>query len=165
MLNNVVVNVLSREHGGKVIEAFKSLGVDTRTLSGAVNVQERGIHTYYGIVDSYFDNYSFGEVNKKNINILTLEELLNYNKQFPREMYVWNYYNKEEKKKRIVLCKLPKGKEFSYLCVTDSSRKNFEQGEDYCTVAYKNAEDIVVEEMTLAQVCKALGKEIKIVKE
>lgn len=99
--------------------------------------------------------------------ILTIDQLLDFqeeDKTFPRWMMVGNNEN-EIDNKRIVLCKLPDGAAQPYIVVIGANVENYKNGHTYKTATYKYAKEIDEPvEMTLEQVCKELGREIKIIK-
>lgn len=158
-MKNQVIEVLNKEHGKKVIEYWKSRGVDTLKKTGSCNKRQGGGYRFYGVIKGVFYNYNENSVREHGAEIITLPE----EKTFPREMLVSN--NGDNYFQRIVLTKLPGGKIRSYLTVENVSTERFNKGEDYGVILYKYAKEISeVEEMTLEQVCEELGREIKIVK-
>ena len=86
-MKNQVIEVIDREHGMKVIEYWKSKGVDTKDMNGS-NTREKGIPTrYYGIINGYFHCYSIDYVKEANAEIIELPKEEN---SFPRVMLVSN---------------------------------------------------------------------------
>jgi hypothetical protein len=73
-MENTVIKVLTKEHGKKVIEWWKSQGVDTEGYYGNVNEETGGTAIYYGVIDRGFDNYAAYEVSKANAKIIELPE-------------------------------------------------------------------------------------------
>ena len=67
-MKNGVILCTSVEQGAKIIEYFKSLGVDTYGYSG------RDVGLYYGVKDGRFDQFSWNYVSANNIPILTLPD-------------------------------------------------------------------------------------------
>lgn len=88
-MRNQVIEVLNREHGKKVIEYWKSKGVDTKDMDGS-NTREKGIaFRYYGVIDEYFYCYSIESVKNVNAEIIELPtELPKEESSFPRVMLV-----------------------------------------------------------------------------
>lgn len=88
-MKNQVIEVLNREHGKKVIEYWKSRGVDTKDMDGS-NTREKGIPTrYYGIINERFLCYSIKEVRSLNAEIIELPtESPEEDKIFPKVMLV-----------------------------------------------------------------------------
>lgn len=83
-MKNKVIEVLDLEHGKRVIEYWKSQGVDTEGLDGG-NTKERGSKVrYYGVINGYFCCYSIDSVKDANAEIIELPE----EKTFPRVMLV-----------------------------------------------------------------------------
>lgn len=75
-LDNTVIKVLNEEHGKKVIEWWKSQGVDTMSYSGSINLVDNGEKgcIYYGLIDGRFENYSEGYVEMYNVKIIELPQ-------------------------------------------------------------------------------------------
>src|SRR5690554_1574262 len=74
MINNTVIEVLDREHGKRVIEFFKSKGVDTLGYCGTSTKQDDRWDRFYGVIDELFGSYSHSEVIKSGADIITLPE-------------------------------------------------------------------------------------------
>lgn len=138
--DNTCIKVLSKEHGAKVIEFWKSVGVNTMFLDGD------HVYYYYGIFDGNF-NYWSDELHLKNKRILTLEEAIairdsaravyvwnrdSETKSFPREMYVWDCNSNNSEKEVIV-----------YIC-SDEELKKYNRTKRYIglTLNYENAMEI-----------------------
>lgn len=79
-LNNTVIKVLNEEHGKKVIEWWKSQGVDTTDFKGAITLDYHGEHCciYYGVIDNYFNNYPVSAVQSKGAKIIKLPQQKDY---------------------------------------------------------------------------------------
>ena len=80
MKDNFVIEVLDEEHGKEVIKYFKSLGIDTRDLSGSCTKKDNNAGRYYGLHSGYFDNFSISTVNTHRLTIIELpkkEEMIN----------------------------------------------------------------------------------------
>ena len=106
--NNTVIRIENEVHGAKVIEFWKSVGVDTMGWIG------NGVDfPYYGIFNGSFDN----TVDSYDCRVLTLEEAIAIRdsakdvyvwnrdpepKTFPRDMYVWNNDSSKVIKKNVV---------------------------------------------------------------
>ena len=98
-MKNQVIEVLDREHGRKVIEYWKSKGVDTCGLLGIRNKKDGDSCRYYGVIDNDFHCYSEREVAANNSEIIELPE----ENSFPRVMLVSDDGNSWNK--RVVLMK------------------------------------------------------------
>ena len=85
-MKNQVIEVLDREHGRKVIEYWKSKGVDTSVMMGVRTKKGRDLCRYYGVIDNCFDVYSEREAAENNAEIIELPE----ENSFPRVMLVSN---------------------------------------------------------------------------
>ena len=83
-MKNQVIEVLDKEHGRKVIEYWKSKGVDTCGLLGIRNKKDGDSFRYYGVIDNDFHCYSEIEVAANNAEIIELPE----ENTFPRAMLV-----------------------------------------------------------------------------
>ena len=84
-MKNQVIEVLDKEHGKKVIEYWKSKGVDTSGMLGIGTKKDGYLWHYYGVIGDKFDNYSIEYVHKYNAEIIELPE---EEKSFPRVMLV-----------------------------------------------------------------------------
>jgi hypothetical protein len=97
-MNNTVIEVLDAEHGRKVIEWWKSQGVDTGDCQGTGRIWR-----YYGVIDGHFNSYSLSEVSNPKIKVISLpEKPNNYYQQIPRSVLGELYNNalpKSEMKK------------------------------------------------------------------
>ncbi len=83
-MKNQVIEVLDREHGRKVIEYWKSKGINTSVLMGIRTKKAGSIFRYYGVIDGCFDCYSERQAAKNNAEIIELPE----ENSFPRVMLV-----------------------------------------------------------------------------
>jgi hypothetical protein len=100
-MKNQVIEVLNEEHGKKVIEYWKSKGVDTKGLVGDCTKESflGSELRFYGVIDGEFNNYTEENASYFNAEIIELPE----EKPFPRVMLVsddgdaWN--------KRVVFMK------------------------------------------------------------
>ena len=71
-MNNVVIKAVNKEDGPKIIEYFKSKGVDTGEFEG--NCYEENLNTciYYGVIGGSFQNHSLRQVEEHNATIIEL---------------------------------------------------------------------------------------------
>ena len=83
-MKNQVIEVLDREHGRKVIEYWKSKGVDTCDMLGIATKKAGDLCRYYGVIDNCFDTYSERQAAENGAEIIELPE----EKTFPRVMLV-----------------------------------------------------------------------------
>jgi len=85
-MKNQVIKVLNKEHGKKVIEYWKTLGINTYFYEGDVSIEKNGNsgRIYYGIIEGCFSNYSKDDIDLFNAEIIQLPE----EKTFPRVMLV-----------------------------------------------------------------------------
>ena len=84
-MKNQVIEVLNKEHGKKVIEYWKSKGVNTIGMCGDTTKEDDEECRYYGVIRCSFDCYSIEDVHKYNAEIIELPE---EEKPFPRVMLV-----------------------------------------------------------------------------
>ena len=88
-MKNQVIEVLNREHGKKVIEYWKSIGVDTLGMSGSQTKKGDYLWRYYGIIDGHFSVYSERQAAENGAEIIELPtESPKEEKTFPRVMLV-----------------------------------------------------------------------------
>ena len=71
-MENKVIEALDREHGRKVIEYWKSKGVDTRELEGSQTKAYNSTFRFYGVINGRFDNYPKKSVVLYNAEIIKL---------------------------------------------------------------------------------------------
>ena len=71
-MKNSVIEVLNEEHGRKVIEYWKSKGVDTRELEGSQTKSHNSTFRFYGVINGRFDNYPKKSVVLCNAEIIEL---------------------------------------------------------------------------------------------
>ena len=83
-MKNKVIEVIDREHGRKVIDYWKSKGVNTSVLMGVRTKKGRDLCRYYGVIDGCFDCYSERQAAENGAEIIKLPE----DKPFPRVMLV-----------------------------------------------------------------------------
>ena len=86
-MKNQVIEVLNIEHGKRVIEYWKSIGVDTLGKSGSQTKKGDYLWRYYGVIDNCFDVYSERQAAENNAEIIELPKEEN---SFPRLMLVSN---------------------------------------------------------------------------
>ncbi len=92
------------------------------------------------------------------------QERIELNKTLPKRMNVWDD-NSIYECERIVLLILPGKTNYPVIVVNRVDEFDFKNGMQYSTSNYKYCKEISqVQEMTLEQVCKELGREIKIIK-
>jgi hypothetical protein len=96
--------------------------------------------------------------------MMSEQERIELNKTLPKRMNVWDD-NSIYECERIVLLILPGKTNYPVIVVNKVDEFDFKNGMQYSTSNYKHCKEIPqVEEMTLEQVCKELGREIKIIK-
>ena len=85
-MKNQVIEVLDRAHGRKVIEYWKSKGVDTRGMCGLFTKENGESARYYGVINDTFDCYSISFVRKHKAEIIELP--IENSRPFPKLMLV-----------------------------------------------------------------------------
>ena len=85
-MKNQVIEVLDRAHGRKVIEYWKSKGVDTRGMCGSFTKEDGESSRYYGVINDMFDCYSISFVRKHKAEIIELP--IENSRPFPKLMIV-----------------------------------------------------------------------------
>ena len=132
-MKNQVIEVLNKEHGKKVIEYWKSRGVDTKGLVGDCT-KESYLNSelrFYGVIDGEFNNYTEENASYCNAEIIELPE----EKTYPRVMMVSD--DGKTWLRRVVLMK----KCGRYLAW--NSAETFEEAENQVnSVAWRFAKDI-----------------------
>ena len=96
-MKNQVIEVLNKEHGKKVIEFWKSKGVDTGDVNGSCNKADNDRFRYYGLINNCFSEYSIEYCESFNAEIIELPE----EKTYPKVMIVSE--DVEKWHKRVVL--------------------------------------------------------------
>ena len=71
-MKNQVIEVLDRAHGSKVIEYWKSQGVDTLLMEGFNTKSHNTKNRYYGIINDTFGCFSIEIVKDTNTEIIEL---------------------------------------------------------------------------------------------
>lgn len=90
-MKNQVIEVLDREHWKKVLEYWKSKGIDTSRMLGISTKKGGYLCRYYGVIDGCFDCYSEREAAENNAEIIQLPpEPQKEEETFPRVMLVSN---------------------------------------------------------------------------
>ena len=89
-MKNEVIEVLNKEHGRKVIEYWKSKGVDVRGFSGNQTREDDSEFRFYGFINGEFNNYRRKSVylHKAKIIELPIESPKEEEEPFPRVMLV-----------------------------------------------------------------------------
>lgn len=88
-MKNQVIEARDREHWKKVLEYWKSKGIDTSGMLGISTKKGGYLCRYYGVIDGCFDCYSEREVAENNAEIIELPpEPQKEEETFPRVMLV-----------------------------------------------------------------------------
>ena len=86
-MKNQVIEALDRAHGKKVIEYWKSIGVDTMGMCGSFTKEDGEEERYYGVIQNDFGCYTIKFVRKYNAKIIELP-IENSSRPFPKPMIV-----------------------------------------------------------------------------
>lgn len=84
-MKNQVIEALNEEHGKRVVDYWKSKGIDTSDMLGIRTKKGGDLCRYYGVIDGCFDCYSERQAAENNAEII---ELPKEEKPFPRVMLV-----------------------------------------------------------------------------
>ena len=154
-MKNQVIEVLNKEHGKKVIEYWKSRGVDTSGAYGSLTKEDCEEFRYYGVINNRFNCYTIEFVRKCNAKII---ELPKEEKQFPRVMLVSDDGNSWNK--RVVLMK----KCDKYISWVDA--ETIEESEIiYKTKYWRYAKELTEKvEITKSQIADKFGIPIDLIK-
>lgn len=72
LINNIVVENTSIEHGERIIKHFESHGIDTSDRRGLVYGSEP--HRFYGVINGRFDNYTLAAAEYHGASVVKLPE-------------------------------------------------------------------------------------------
>ena len=101
MIDNIVIEVLDEEHGKKVIEYFRCLGVKDSTFYIGHACKSKNYYSrFYGVVNGSFSNYNKNQI--REAKVIELPETLT----FPRivEVFLENNWHK-----KMALCSTDEG--------------------------------------------------------
>ena len=148
-MTNKVIEVLYKEHGKKVIEYWKSKGVDTMGMCGSFTKEDYADGRYYGVIENCFDCYTIEFVRSYNAEIIELPE----ENSFPRVMLVSN--DECKWRKRVVFMK----KCDRYLAWNKA--ETIEESESICeSVTWSYAKEILEKvKLTKAEIAEKFGIE------
>ena len=151
-MKNQVIEVIDREHGRKVIEYWKSKGVNTSVMMGVRTKKGRDLCRYYGVIYGWFDCYSERQAAENNAEIIELPKEEN---PFPRVMLVNNGGN--EWYKRVVFMK----KCDRYLAWNKA--ETIEESESICLVlTWRYAKELPEKvELTKSEIAEKFGISIE----
>ena len=103
-MKNQVIEVLNKEHGKKVIEYWKSKGVDVGSFIGNQTREDDSKFRFYGVINGEFNNYYQKSIYLYEAEIIHLPtELPKEEKTFPRVMLV--SFDEIKWHKRVVFMK------------------------------------------------------------
>lgn len=77
-IDNTVIKVLDKEHGKKVLEWWRTQGVDTSGYTGECNLLGGYTFIYYGLINGCFANYSEEFVKLYDVKIIELLQEKDY---------------------------------------------------------------------------------------
>ena len=151
-MKNQVIEVLNKEHGKKVIEYWKSKGVDVRGFSGDQTREDDSEFRFYGVINKRFNFYTIEFVNKHNAEIIELPtESPKEEKPFPRVMLVSDDGNSWNR--RVVFMKRC-GRYISWI-----DAETIEESENiYKTTSWRYAKEFPEKvELTKSQIAEKFG--------
>ena len=138
MENTVIKNISYEKTGKKIIEYFKSLGVDTSNNSGNVSEENKDICIYYGVINGRFDNYSLREVQNKNAKIIELPEV--FEPKLGDRVLVWD--DDESNAFEAIFLTEIKCAIHPIVTVSKGSEDDFLSGNEFYIYFYKNMKPI-----------------------
>ena len=154
-MKNQVIEVLDRAHGSRVIEYWKSQGINTMCMNGDCTREDKCDNRYYGVINDKFGCYTISYMIKHNSEII---ELPKEEKSFPRVMLVGDDSNSWYK--RVVFMK----KCDRFLAWVNA--KTVEESEDiYEATTWRYAKELPEKvELTKAEIAERLGIPIDLIK-
>ena len=158
-MKNQVIEVLNKEHGKKVIDYWKSRGVNTLGMSGSFTKENCKEERYYGVINNRFNCYTIEFVRKCNTEIIELPtESSKEGKPFPRVMLVSDDGNSWHR--RVVFMKRC-GRYISWI-----DAETIEESENIYKTAYwcYAKEPIEKIELTKSQIAEKFGIPIDLIK-
>ena len=151
-MKNEVIEVLNKEHGKKVLEYWKSQGVDTRGFSGNQTREDDSEFRFYGVINGEFNNYLRKSVYLYKAKIIELPtESPKEEKPFPRVMLVSDDGNSWNR--RVVFMKRC-GRYISWI-----DAETIEESENiYKTTSWRYAKELNEKvELTKSQIAEKFG--------
>ena len=158
-MKNQVIEVLNKEHGKKVIDYWKSRGVNTLGMNGSFTKENGEEERYYGVIQNDFDCYRIEFVRKYNAKIIELPtESPKEEKPFPRVMLVSDDGNSWNR--RVVFMKRC-GRYISWI-----DAETIEESENiYKTTYWRYAKEFPEKvELTKSQIADKFGIPIDLIK-
>jgi len=73
-MKNQVIEALNEEHGKRVVDYWKSKGIDTSDMLGIRTKKGGNLCRYYGVIDGCFGVYSEKQAAENNAEITELSE-------------------------------------------------------------------------------------------
>lgn len=152
-MKNQVIKVLGPAHGARVIEYWRSQGVNTDCYSGD------STGSYYGVIRGLFGLYTKWQVLSCSAEIIELPkekvwDFYQMESPYPKVMWVWDT-DKSRAQKRVVFMEKCGG----YLAW--ASAETLEEAEGMAAaILWNHAKDIeepTIKEVTLEEVAQAMG--------
>lgn len=135
-MNNVVIKAVKKEDGPRIIEYFKSKGVNTEKYGGGCCEAYGGTCIYYGVINGRFKNYSLEQVEEHKAEIIELPS--NDKVTWTREQFI---------ELHSIACNSWKGKlidmfqGFSTQDELEVTKEVYETMRDACTVSQRKVFD------------------------
>jgi len=154
-LDNTVIEVLTEEHGKKVIEWWRKQGIYTNVYVGSCCKKNISTDRYYGVINGHFGNYFLSDVKANNAKIITLPE----EKALPRYMMCWDTDELEAEKRLVIYYNKQLVYPFITLCET-SVERYLKGGTNCFFKVFKHAKEIEEPEnkmdAAITEICKEL---------
>jgi hypothetical protein len=91
-MKNQVIKCLTLEHGKKILDYWKSKGVDTSDKTGTSCESDNHPWIYYGVISGRFENYSYNDVKLYDAEIIELPEEFDMTTNEGRLAYAKKHY-------------------------------------------------------------------------
>jgi hypothetical protein len=91
-MKNQVIKCLTPEHGKKILDYWKSKGVDTSDKTGTSCESDNHPWIYYGVISGRFENYSYNDVKFSNAEIIELPDEFDMTTTEGRLAYAKKHY-------------------------------------------------------------------------
>jgi len=151
-LNNTVIKSLTPEHGAKIIEWWKSNGVNTNGLDGSYSEAGKHNSIYYGLFDGVFGNLNVDIVRKNNMIVIELPT-----PDLKRGDWCMVWDGDCSKVKRIFVTKI-EGAKYPHIVVIKGHEEEFIEGKPFHTSKWEYCEPLQTKTFTLDQAKDIIAK-------
>lgn len=154
-MKNQVIKAVKKEDGPKIINYFKSLGIDTKSYIGNNYEEDGDKRIYYGVINGSFDNYGLGDVRQNNAEIIKLPET------YERGERVLVSDNGQYWAERIYLTTI-EGTENPFICVAYDYEEKYNDGEFLRYEGWKRIKKLDKKvEYTIEELAKLAGVSVE----